>query len=350
MSDRGSDFDSRRQHRRRYSSESEPDRRRSARDMRRRSSDRPRPADKTRASTRDEPRSDHRRNNRSRSPRPDRRRENRERVSRSSRSPPRRPRDDDRRVSNREYGASRSPPPPNHDSRDRRRHSNHRTERGNPSPPPRRRSPTPPPAWTRAKAPLPSQQAAFDQNPTSDDDGAVVVIKPPGAIEKQKPNYAATGKLAAETNTVAHTSIVLKYNEPPESRLPPSSAAWRLYVFKGAEVLETLPIHERSCWLFGRERAVVDFPIEHPSCSKQHAVLQFRYTEKRDEWGGKKGGVKPYVIDLESANGTRVNGEAVPERRFVEVRSGDVVRFGESTRLVGDILDGLMEGWADAFG
>ncbi|CAF9929071.1 MAG: hypothetical protein ALECFALPRED_004241 [Alectoria fallacina] len=183
--------------------------------------------------------------------------------------------------------------------------------------------------WKRAKAPLPSQQAAFDQNPASDD-GAVV--KPPGEIEKQKPNYAATGKLAAETNTVAHTSIVLKYNEPPESRLPPSSAAWRLYVFKGAEVLETLPIHERSCWLFGRERAVVDFPIEHPSCSKQHAVLQFRYTEKRDEWGGKKGGVKPYVIDLESANGTRVNGEAVPERRFVEVRSGDVVTFGESTR------------------
>lgn len=94
---------------------------------------------------------------------------------------------------------------------------------------------------------------------------------------------------------------------------------------------------------------MVDFPIEHPSCSKQHAVLQFRYTEKRDEWGGKKGGVKPYVIDLESANGTRVNGEAVPERRFVEVRSGDVVRFGESTRLVGDILDGLMEGSADRF-
>lgn len=56
----------------------------------------------------------------------------------------------------------------------------------------------------------------------------------------------------------------------------------------------------------------------------------------RDEWGGKRGGVRLYVIDLESANGTRVNGEGVPERRFVEVRSGDVVTFGESTRLVFD--------------
>lgn len=79
---------------------------------------------------------------------------------------------------------------------------------------------------------------------------------------------------------------------------------------------------------------MVDFPVEHPSCSKQHAVLQFRFAEKRHEWGERRGGVKPYVIDLESANGTRVNGERVPERRFVEVRSGDVVTFGESTRLV----------------
>ena len=74
--------------------------------------------------------------------------------------------------------------------------------------------------------------------------------------------------------------------------------------------------------------------MEHPSASKQHAVLQFRWSEKRDEWGGKVGGVRLYVIDLESANGTWVNGGRVPERRFVEVRSGDVVTFGESTRFV----------------
>ena len=77
---------------------------------------------------------------------------------------------------------------------------------------------------------------------------------------------------------------------------------------------------------------MVDYATEHPSCSKQHAVLQFRYVEKRDEWGERKGAVKPYVIDLDSANGTKVNGEKVPERRFVEIRSGDVITFGESSR------------------
>lgn len=31
-----------------------------------------------------------------------------------------------------------------------------------------------------------------------------------------------------------------------------------------------------SSYLFGRERRVADVPTDHPSCSKQHAVLQFR--------------------------------------------------------------------------
>ncbi|MCJ1449232.1 MAG: hypothetical protein MMC23_009752 [Stictis urceolatum] len=119
---------------------------------------------------------------------------------------------------------------------------------------------------------------------------------------------------------------------PPDARKPPGSSDWRLYVFKGSETLETVQLGERSCWLFGRERTVADFPIEHLSCSKQHAVLQFRYVEKANEFGERKGSVKPYVIDLESANGTKVNTEKVPEKRFVELASGDVVCFGESTR------------------
>lgn len=39
---------------------------------------------------------------------------------------------------------------------------------------------------------------------------------------------------------------------------------------------EPLPIHRQSLYLFGRERRVADVPTDHPSCSKQHAVLQFR--------------------------------------------------------------------------
>ena len=72
--------------------------------------------------------------------------------------------------------------------------------------------------------------------------------------------------------------------------------------------------------------------MDHPSCSKQHAVIQFRNVVKKNEFGDQAGGVRPYVIDLESANGTFLNKMKLEERRFVEVREGDLLMFGESTR------------------
>lgn len=55
-------------------------------------------------------------------------------------------------------------------------------------------------------------------------------------LNKAKPNFAPSGLLAAETNTVRAANgdgTVLKYNEPPEARKP--VLGWRLYVFKGSE-------------------------------------------------------------------------------------------------------------------
>jgi smad nuclear-interacting protein 1 len=314
--------------RRRYSSECDNDQPRKHQLARRQSFERDRHSN-TEQRTKDDWRSDSHKKHSSRSPR-DRKPRNRIREPPEPLSPEARHRShrDNRGHSDRSPSASRSPPAKRRrpdPTETHRRSFDHRRSRK-----PRTRSQSPTGLSLpikRSNAPLPSQEAAYKHDPNSD-----AVAKPVPEIEKQKPNYAPTGKLAAETNTVANTSIVLKYNEPPEARLPPASSQWRLYVFKGQEVLETLPLHERSCWLFGRERAVVDFPTEHPSCSKQHAVLQFRYTEKKNEWGESKGGVKPYVIDLESANGTKVNGEPIPERRYVEVRSADVITFGESTR------------------
>ena len=103
-------------------------------------------------------------------------------------------------------------------------------------------------------------------------------------------------------------------------------------MFKGADILETIELSRRSCWLIGRELAVVDMAAEHPSISKQHAVIQFRYIEKKNEFGDKLGKVRPYIIDLQSANGTLLNKEAIPPSRYLELRGKDVVQFGHSTR------------------
>lgn len=177
----------------------------------------------------------------------------------------------------------------------------------------------------RSRAPLPSQNESFKgTGANTEGEGP-----PP---DKQKPNFKPTGLLAKEANTVAGTTTVLKYHEPPEARKPPAKEAWRMYVFKGRDMVDTIYLHQRSVWLVGRDKKVTDYLLEHPSVSKQHAVIQFRSITSMDEYGDKTNKVKPYLIDLDSANGTKMNGKAVEGSRFVELVDGDVVNFGESER------------------
>jgi smad nuclear-interacting protein 1 len=172
--------------------------------------------------------------------------------------------------------------------------------------------------------PLPSQEDSF----------AITTGEEPEK-PKEKPNFGNSGALAAASNSISQadgTSVVLKYHEPPEARKPPARDQWKLFVFKGGDIVDTIDLSLRSCWLVGREMAVVDLPAEHPSISKQHAVIQFRYTEKRNEYGEKIGRVKPYLIDLESANGTVLNDGKVPDSRYLELRDKDMIQFGHSAR------------------
>ncbi|KAL4906294.1 SMAD/FHA domain-containing protein [Aspergillus multicolor] len=218
-----------------------------------------------------------------------------------------------------------------HSHRDR--HSRrHRTRSRSRSP--KKRSDSPPSrAPARSKTPLPSQQDAYSTEVTGE-------APPP---DKEKPNFGNTGRLAAESNavTVGGDTVVLKYHEPPEARKPPAKESWRLYVFKDSDLLEMVELNERSCWLVGRERLVVDFPVDHPSCSKQHAAIQFRFVEKRNEFGDRIGKVKPYLIDLESANGSSVNGDPAPAGRYMELRDKDMLKFGNSSREYVLMLDTL---------
>lgn len=183
----------------------------------------------------------------------------------------------------------------------------------------------------KSKGPLPSQAASFQANK----DPTAVAVAGEAIPEKQTPNFAPTGLLAAASNSVSQadgTSIVLKYHEPPEARKPPAKDMWKLFVFKGSDIVDTIELSLRSCWLVGRELAVVDMVAEHPSISSQHAVIQFRHVEKTNEYGDKVGRVRPYLIDLDSANGTTLNKDAIPPSRYIELRDKDMVQFGYSTR------------------
>ena len=123
---------------------------------------------------------------------------------------------------------------------------------------------------------------------------------------------------------------MVRYSEPGEARKPKTK--WRLYVFKGDEELPILYIHRQSAYLLGRDRKVADIPLDHPSCSKQHAVLQYRmvnFTRPNGSTGRK---VTPYIVDLNSANGTFVNNQKIESQKYVELMEKDVLKFGFSSR------------------
>ncbi|KCV69626.1 AGC/PKC protein kinase [Fonticula alba] len=146
----------------------------------------------------------------------------------------------------------------------------------------------------------------------------------------QKPDYGLSGLLAAASN-LNEKGVALKYAEPLEAARPgPSDPQWRLAILpEGASSPTMMRLGDRSALLVGRDLNAADLPVNHPSVSGQHAVVQFR---KRTLTGSVSGTVAtqilPYLIDLQSTNGTLLNGEKIVPRRFVELRHRDVIKFG----------------------
>ncbi|KAL8270840.1 hypothetical protein Esti_005211 [Eimeria stiedai] len=151
-----------------------------------------------------------------------------------------------------------------------------------------------------------------------------------------RPNFEPSGLLEKDEGAplaapLEKNGVPLKHTPPEDEHMPDKK--WRLYEFKKAnrkslakadeEPSKVMHIHRRTSFLLGKDERVCDITLLHPTISKQHAVLQFR---KRSD------GVVPYLIDLESTNGTFLNGERILSARYVELREGDTVRFGKSSR------------------
>ncbi|XP_060801500.1 smad nuclear-interacting protein 1 isoform X3 [Amyelois transitella] len=158
--------------------------------------------------------------------------------------------------------------------------------------------------------------------------GKTEVKKEGQTADKEKPNFGLSGKLTADANTV--NGVVIKYSEPDDAKQP--KRRWRFYPFKGDKALPILYIHRQSAFLIGRDKKVADISLEHPSISKQHAALQYRATPFTRPDGSQGRRVRPYIIDLDSANGTFVNNKKIEPRRYVELLERDVVKFGFSQR------------------
>lgn len=149
-------------------------------------------------------------------------------------------------------------------------------------------------------------------------------------IEKKKPDFGLSGALLGDTSGKGGTiykGVVLKFQEPLEARTP--NTQWRLYVFKNNEQIDTLHIAKQSAYLIGRNEDVVDIHVAHPSLSSQHAVIQYRALSNKETG---RLSCQPYLLDLESTNGSFINGVRIDSARYYQLKKGDVLKFGASTR------------------
>ncbi|SCQ16720.1 fork head domain protein, putative [Plasmodium ovale] len=137
---------------------------------------------------------------------------------------------------------------------------------------------------------------------------------------KEMQNFNPSGLLAQEKSY--RNGVELKYTESIDGENPDKK--WRLYMFlnsKTNDPQDIIHIHEKSWHLIGKDELVADIKLTHISISKQHAVIQFKKHENK---------IVPFLIDLNSTNGSYLNHEKIDPNKFYELRECDLLKFGKS--------------------
>lgn len=111
------------------------------------------------------------------------------------------------------------------------------------------------------------------------------------------------------------------YSKPSWSALP-MSELFSLEVIKNGTIVEDIPLKGREYFRIGRQPDIVDIPMEHASISRVHAILNFHSDGSL------------HIFDNRSANGTFVNKMRISSQQYVKLKVGDVIKFGESTRII----------------
>lgn len=197
---------------------------------------------------------------------------------------------------------------------------------------------------------LPSRMKRYSRSQNSRYDQ----IKRSKAECKIHPSFEPSGILEAESNN--SNGEPLKYVAPPDSVSP--DEFWDkikltiserpiikaiLYKKGIKEPLREFNLDLKSYYIIGRqlpkekrnisnennendsdsdttEVILSDIGIPDPGCSKEHSVIQFREKNKK---------LLPYIMDLNSSNGTTLNGILIPRARYIELRNEDLILFSE---------------------
>jgi hypothetical protein len=140
----------------------------------------------------------------------------------------------------------------------------------------------------------------------------------PRSARSAPPGFPMNESVAAEPvhNTVPATD---RANQPPAT--PPPSVRPRLVVLRGVRIGAEYPVYEgrNTIGRFADKPVDIDLVSQESTeqiwCSRQHAVLVFE-----------KGNL--LIEDLNSLNGTWVNGARIHAGQARQLRAGDVIQIG----------------------
>lgn len=108
------------------------------------------------------------------------------------------------------------------------------------------------------------------------------------------------------------------YHPPDWSAVP--KEAFNLEVLKDGLIIDTILLADKVYYTLGRQHDIVDIPMDHPSISRIHAVLNYRNDGSL------------MLLDLNSAQGTYLNKSICEKNVYHRVYVGDIIKFGASTR------------------
>lgn len=148
-------------------------------------------------------------------------------------------------------------------------------------------------------------------------------------IEKEKPNFEPSGilekDLQNEYNKSMNNKIAINYKPPNDSIIPED--IWFVFKFikDNKEANETYKLVGKDFFLIGKDNRICDIRIKQKNISRQHAVIQFRKIIKDNN----DICILPYLIDLNSTNGTYLNGDKIDNSKYYELRDKDNLNFGD---------------------
>ncbi|XP_038654981.1 kanadaptin [Scyliorhinus canicula] len=124
----------------------------------------------------------------------------------------------------------------------------------------------------------------------------------------------------------------LPYVEPSWGGLAESPYSFE--ILKNGSIVSDIGLNSKSFFVIGR-LPNCDVPLEHPSISRYHAIVQHRRVADGEF------GIGFYIYDLDSTHGTVVNKQKVQPKCYQRLKVGHVIKFGGSTRLL--VLQGPEE-------